>query len=538
MRKLSRARLRLTALLLLGYFGVAARAPAQETKRASPADIIEGRLPAPPPVGTRKLDVGSEMAAPMDWPSILACKDGRLMMIGAGAISHSADKGQTWSKPSKLSVPVLYVRRLQSGKIGGPAGEVFYTSSDEGKTWNAGGKIFVSGVPAAAYEGTPLIQTRSGRLVLPVRFTAGAGHDGMYDAAGCFGIINGKLVAIEGHAHWPEPDIAFAYYSDDDGRTWQRSEGGIMVWHKQGYGGMWPCDEPSVVEARNGDIHIFCRTTLGRVYVARSGPVDYVRSDGKPVKRTPGQRFDNPLPTILAASYSPCTIRRMPNSGDWLIVWNQVSGDEIRAGYRRARLSSAISRDDGKTWQHFRTLDTVVLPPAGRVEPDAEPQMARGLDYVGVLPEDFGAVHYPNVEIHDDTVFVTWWRHVEKPRSGDVVGRRLRVLPLSWFYQDEPPPPTAKLIVKVPAGDGVSWNSFEIAACYHDQRFYCSSRDLATQVKSPAGRLQRDIYAPVHQVITCMGWTPHYDSSRVKDAKEPRLVVTLTHPQTAKTTKE
>jgi hypothetical protein len=528
------ASLLLAGLLLgaAGFWGLPRQTPAAKppSKPPSPADVIEGRLPAPPPVGTRKLDVGIEMAAPMEWPSILRAKDGRLMMLGAGAVSYSSDKGKTWTKPVNLSVPVQYVRRLNSGKLGGPAGEIFYTSDDDGKNWKVGGKIFVSNVPSAAYEGNPLIQTRSGRLVLPVRFTSGPGHEGLYDHAGSFGLLGGRLVQLEGHAHWPEPDISFAYYSDDEGKTWQRSEGGIMAWHKDGYGGMWPCDEPSVIEARNGDLIMYCRTSLGRVYTARSGPVDYVRADGRRILRTPGQRFDNPQPTVLASSYSPCSIRRIPKTGDLLIVWNQVSGDEIRASYRRGRLSSAISKDDGKTWQHYRTIDASVLPPAGRVEPDAEPQMARGLDYVGVVPEDYGAAHYPNLEIVDDTVFLTWYRHVINPRKGDIHGRRLRVLPLTWFYQDEPaPPPSPKLFVRVPAGNGSKWNTFQVSARYHDGRLYCHSGDLAGYLKSPAGRLQRNIYAPLHQVVTCLGWTARYDFSHVKDAKEPRILVTVRH---------
>jgi hypothetical protein len=536
---------------LLGVVAFVGLAPAQEkTKPPSPNDLIEGRVPTPPAVGTRKLDVGFEMAAPMNYPSIVTAKDGRLMMIGAGSVRYSDDKGKTWSKPEKLSAPIRYARRLNSGKLGGPAtglyyfgapvtkldnpaNGLFYTSDDDGKSWQAGGTIQVGGVPAKPYEGVTLMQTKSGRLILPVRFTAGAGHMGFYDQSGSFGTFKGKLVKVEGHGFFAEPDTAFAFYSDDEGKTWQRSEGGIMIWHKEGYGGMWPCDEPSVVEAQNGDILMFCRTNLGRLYIARSGPVDYVAPSGQRVQRTPGQRFDNPQPTVLANSHSPCAIRRIPKTGDLLLVWNQVSGDEIRAGYRRGRLSSAISKDDGKTWQHYRTIDAVVLPPAGRVEPDAEPQMVRGLDYVGVVPEDMGAVHYPDLEIIDDTVFLSFNRVLRNPRPGDVIGRRLRVLPLSWFYQDEPAsPPAPKLFIKVPVASGAEWNTYEVPARFHEGRFYCNSTALAVPLMNAAGRLGRDIDGPLHQVVTCLGWDPAYDRSHLKDVSNPRMIVTLTHSQT------
>ena len=244
----------------------------------------------------------------------------------------------------------------------------------------------------------------------------------------------------------------------------------------------------------------------------------------------PGQRFDNPLPTPLASSYSPCTVARIPKTGDLLIVWNQVSGDEIRAGYRRGRLSSAISKDDGRTWTHYRTIDTAVLPPAGRVEPDTEPQMARGLDYVGVLPEDYGGVDYATISSIDDSVFLFWQRSLVNRRPGDVIGNRLRVLPLSWFYADESDPtPDPKLVLRVPSG--ASHREYEIAGRFSDDRFFCHSRDVMRYLKSPVGRLDRNIVCSLHQVITMLGWTPSYDRTQLKDASNPRLIVTVSPPQ-------
>jgi hypothetical protein len=507
----------------------------------SVADIIEKRVPAPTSVGTRQLAVGKELAAPVPFPSVMKLRDGRLEMIGSGKASYSSDGGETWSTPEKLSVPVDYVIALQSGWVGGPVPEkpassaavkqgslYFYASGDEGKTWEKRGKISVSHEGGWPYPKT-MIQMRSGRLVLPVRYTGGAGHMGLYDASRSWGTLNGKLVPIEGHAHWPEPDIAFALYSDDEGNTWHRSEGGIMIWHQQGYGGMWPCDEPSIIETKQNELLLFCRTTLGRVYTSRSGHSEQVKSNGQVEHFAPGQRFDLPLPTPLASSYSPPTVARIPKTGDLLIVWNQVSGDEIRAGYRRGRLSSAISKDDGKTWEHFRTIDTAVLPPTGRVEPDAEPRMARGLDYVGVLPEDYGAVDYATFSSIDDTVFLYLSRTVVNRRAGDVVGARLRVLPVSWFYGEQPLPANGpKLVLRVPIASG--HQEHEIPARFYEDRFFCHSRDVSRYLKSPIGRIDRNMYAPVHQVVTMLGWTPSYDRTLLEDPTDPRLIVTLSPP--------
>ena len=476
-----------------------------------------------------------EIGAPLAYPSVVKIQDGRLMMIGAGKACYSEDGGKTWTQTESLSAPVRFAVRLESGKLGGPGSDwTFYTSADEGQTWTKAAQMLTGGVPASPYEGGAgaiLIQTDSGRLVMPVRFTSGAGHQGHYDFAGSWGTLNGKLVHVEGHAHWPEPDNTHVVYSDDEGQSWQRSEGGIMIWHRQGYGGMWPVDEPTLVEMAQGDVVLFIRTTLGRLYTARSSTVDYVNRQGSRVQFPVAHRFDHPQPTALAMSYSPCVVRRIPNTGHLLLVFNQVSGDEIRASYRRGRLSSAVSTDDGRTWQHFRTVDRVVLPPAGRVEPDPVPRMARGLDYVGVLPADYGAVSYPTVEIVDDTVFLFWSRNVVNRREGDVVGRRLWIVPLSWFYQEEAALPKGpRLVVTVPAGDGKSWNTIEVPAEFYEGRHYCNSKHLQTHLKSPAGRLGYNIYAPASQVITCLGWKPHYDRSHLDDAQDPHLTIYCTHP--------
>ena len=492
------------------------------------SDLLEFRVPAPAPVGLRELETGFEIGAPLGWGQVFRAADGRLFMIGNGRILHSNDQGRTWTDGRSLELPVTHAVRLQSGALAGLAANSFHVSEDDGRTWTEVGTDILGGGRGSAYPNT-LIQARNGHLLLPVRYT-NAAHQQHYDASGAWGTLNGALVRVEGHAHFPEADIAYLLLSANGGKTWSRSNGTIMIWHDQGYGGMWPCDEPSVVDGHDDSVFMFMRTTLGRLYMARSSSVDYYNQQGARLRYEPGRNFDYPKPLPLAGSYSPCAVRVIPTTGDWLLVWNQVTAAEIRAGYRRARLCSAVSRDDGRTWQHFRTLDAVVLPPAGRLTPEADPAMARGLDYVGILPTDFGSVSYPSISIVDETVFLFFYRIVVQPRPGDVTGRRLRVLPLSWFYGEEPPlPPGPRLVLRVPAGDGLHWNRHQVPSRFHKGRFLVDSRDVATFLKSPAGRLRANFSAPLHQVITCLGWIPEYDRSHLEDADDPCLIVSCRH---------
>ena len=453
------------------------------------------------------------------------------MMIGDGRICYTNDQGKTWSEPVSLNTPIEYAIRLNSGKLGGITKGDFYTSTDEGKTWSKCGRIYTSNVPAAPYQNT-LIQTQHGRLILPVRFCRGAAHEGISAVSTAKGTLNGRMVTIEGHAHFPEPDIAFVYYSDDEGFTWKKSDGGIMIWLVDGYGGMWPCDEPNVVELKDGSIAMYCRTTLGRIYVAHSIDASSIDAKGNQQAYVAGQRFDLPVPTELVASYSPCAIKRIPKTGDLLIIWNQVSAEEIRAGYRRGRLSSAISRDDGKTWKHFRTIDTAILPPLGQVMPDARPQLVRSLDYVGLLPKNYGNVDYPALSIVDEYVFISWGKSIKDPAlRDDKHGRRLRRIPLSFLYQDEKPLPSGpKLLLQLPREDKKGSVTQELAGLYYEGTPFCSSKELAKYLKSPVGSMGKDFFGPVAQVVSCMGWKADIDTSHANDPENPYVLIKPSHP--------
>jgi hypothetical protein len=376
-------------------------------------------------------------------------KDGRWLMVWSGLnASYSDDRGRTWSASEPLQTgdePIIgtgaptCLLRLQSGKLGllyghlsGTAGGTlagyalcFRTSDDEGKSWSEETAINLPGETASNYHDV-LFQLRSGRLVLPTRFCPPCTFPELKDA-GAYGTFQGKRFKTEGHAHGPEIDTSQVYFSDDDGATWKRCPQDIVIWHQDGYGGMWPCDEPGAVQLRDGRLLMMFRTTLGRLYQSFSNDE--------------GLTWSLPQPTELASSYSPCRLRIIPTTGDLLCVWNQVSRDEIRRGFRRSRLSLAISTDDGDSWNDFKTLE--VGGPAdrdNRIAPDDKIGMVRGKKELGELPTDMIYVSYPNAHFFGDEVVLLYDFGPQLDASTDPPSwprhRKIVIHPIEWLYEE------------------------------------------------------------------------------------------------------
>ena len=170
---------------------------------------------------------------------------------------------------------------------------------------------------------------------------------------------------------------------------------------------------------------MYVRTNLGQLY--------------KTYSRDRGRVWEYPQPTGLASCIAPCRLVRIPSSewtqaaggaGDLLLLWNQESAQEIRDGFARCRLESAVSKDDGETWQHFRTLDAMGIPPDGRIEPE-EPGLARKTDELREMPADYGRASYPAVWFYRDTALVFY---LKSAPPLDYRVNKLRIIPLKWFY--------------------------------------------------------------------------------------------------------
>lgn len=95
-------------------------------------------------------------------------------------------------------------------------------------------------------------QRPSGRLLIACR-EGHSVHGGLWKGAASYGTTHdGQRIPTESHGHAAEMDITFVYYSDDGGRSWKRSEGDVVIWKDDGYGGIWPVDEPNIAELKDG----------------------------------------------------------------------------------------------------------------------------------------------------------------------------------------------------------------------------------------------------------------------------------------------
>ncbi len=126
---------------------------------------------------------------------------------------------------------------------------------------------------------------------------------------------------------------SFVFYSDDGFRTWKRSSDSMTA---KGRG----CHEPTIVELKDGRLYCLLRNTNQCQYFS-------ISEDG-------GDHWTKPEPTPLASPESPAIVKRIPTTGDLLVVWNNVASS---SNWPRTPLTAAISSDEGKTWINFRDID-------------------------------------------------------------------------------------------------------------------------------------------------------------------------------------
>lgn len=281
----------------------------------------------------------------------ITLKDGRILFVythfTGGAADHSSaflagrfssDGGKTWTQADetiiendgKQNIMSVSLLRLQDGRIA-----LFYArknslhdllpvmrlSVDEGAHWSEPVEIIPQKeVGYYVLNNDRVIQLKNGRIVVPLALHQNLPGSDRFNP-------NAKFLC---------------YYSDDQGKIWQR---GTEVVVETQPGGKQPyMQEPGLIELKDGTLMGFCRTNGGSQYVAFS-------QDG-------GQTFSELKPSQIISPVSPASIERIPSTGDLLLVWNNHQGIDAKLRGKRTPLTLAISKDEGKTWQQIQNIET------------------------------------------------------------------------------------------------------------------------------------------------------------------------------------
>jgi sialidase-1 len=120
------------------------------------------------------------------------------------------------------------------------------------------------------------------------------------------------------------------YISDDNGRSWQAPKSWITLPLR---GAM----ESTIAETHGKELVMSMRTQLGSVFLSRS--------------KDQGETWSKPQTSGLMSPESMPRMKRIPTTGDLLLIWNHSEFDPA-AGHSGCRtpLSMAVSRDGGRTW--------------------------------------------------------------------------------------------------------------------------------------------------------------------------------------------
>lgn len=312
---------------------------------------------------------------------IIELRDGRLLLgytdfyhcsshdMSPARISGkiSTDLGKTWTEPFTIqenigteNVMESDLLRLRSGEIAlffcvknseADCKPYMRKSFDEGRSWSEPVQI---AKPYAGYytlNNDRAIQLSSGRLLLPSAMTPNI---------------------------WAFPQlVSLSFYSDDNGRTWFRSNNVVSL-----PSSIDGADEPGVVELRDDRILMWFRNTLGHIYKSYS-------EDG-------GETWSSPESMTVVSPCSSQTIKRNPVNGHLLLVWNNTNRP------RRNPLTVAESRDEGETWEDPKDIE-----------------VDRRYEY-----------SYPSVTFVKDLVLLTYHVH---DRKNILLHLKLKTIPVDWL---------------------------------------------------------------------------------------------------------
>ena len=398
--------------------------------------------------------------------SLVELEGGRILAHALRGFTFSDDGGITWSEGyagkrangdnvssqnlvrlSGNAIGCVVMRAMPGAQIRADTECVFSTSEDQGKTWSDP-VVMNNGRQRAHPLKDSIIRTRSGRIIQPVYHRMGQGNWHHEEAPFAGGYINGRFVSTDAHFFDPHFSGSYVLYSDDEGKTWQANRDGELFIHLEPDGPCYKATEPSVVEVEPNKLMMILRTTLGRLFQAWS--------------EDNGETWSRPFPTQLAGTQAPGKVCKLPATGHLLVVWTQVGSEEVRQGLIRARLSSAVSRNDGGMWEFFQNVESIlegthVEPgPIETTRPQAcypvnsgRPAVGFDTRYARPLPANYGRFSYPSVLALEDRVLITHGYSWHDKHGEQHTGPKLKVLPLSWFYDGQDPKAQSSILDKI-----------------------------------------------------------------------------------------
>lgn len=241
------------------------------------------------------------------------------------ASRFSADQGKTWSnkdkivleQEAKVNVMSVSLLRLKNGNIG-----LFYLrknskedcipmmsiSRNEAETWGTPTPCITDKKGYFVLNNDRVIQLSSGRLLMPV-----------------------ALHRIAGQKDFSRRGDIFCYYSDNNGKDWYAGRQIPNPFNVV-------TQEPGVVNLKNGNILLFVRTKKGVQYASFS--------------TNDGTSWSVIEPTKIISPLSPASMKRIPSTGDLLLVWNNNGKNQ-----KRIPLNVAVSKNEGKDWEHIKTIE-------------------------------------------------------------------------------------------------------------------------------------------------------------------------------------
>jgi len=267
-------------------------------------------------------------------------KDGSVLMSFAQndiMAVKSTDQGKTWGEPFVL---VPKPKPPAKGSFGAPS---FLRLKD--------GHILLSYIyttyPTTPYYGHNYYRRSNDEGQTWTDQFAMTPHPGYFLVHNdrLFTLSTGRIVAMaEYKAHYPSSQdhsgyVGTAFYSDDNGYSWQVSENIVD---------MMPVEvqEADGIELKDGRVMMFARTYSGYPVRAYSDNGCQTWSKGEAIKE-------------LNMPYAGLpTVRRIPSTGDLLFIWiSEKSANKEKEGvYYRCALTAAISKDEGKTFVNFRHI--------------------------------------------------------------------------------------------------------------------------------------------------------------------------------------